>query len=349
VPPDGQGRPALRIWCTDETRDSGPKPVVVFLHGGGLFSNATTYVPCLCPRFCRHCAESGKVCVEVDYPLSRLPWQLVVLMPGAVTVAAAVAAAATHGIARASLLILISAVWLLFGMWRTAYHGVRHPAHLKACAQALSWTRLNAQTYGGDPWTIVLWGHSAGGQLAALLAWSPSSLGWPLAGLVLLSAPLDYRQSTLAKLHPLARAVARTLLLQEPLGLDPSVWETASPLWFLESDSPLPLAAAQAAPALQEIPPLPLMLVEAGLEFVVPWVNRQAAHIFSPEAAVAAGRRRGFPTFHDCVSRADHFSALARCRRMLSGSHPFWQLAAERGASYKAAALSGSAAVDGGQ
>nr|CAE8741379.1 unnamed protein product [Polarella glacialis] len=159
VPADSSGRPPLRVWWIP-ARESGSalQPLIVFLHGGGLFSNATTYVPFLCPRFCRDCAAAGKVCVEVDYPLSLLPLELVALpflLASLLTLWLTMSSAAA------------AAPCLLLGAWTLLRHRqrVQHPAHLK-----------------------VLWGHSAGGQLASLLQ-----------GLVLLSAPLDYRPSSLAR------------------------------------------------------------------------------------------------------------------------------------------------------
>jgi len=47
---------------------------------------------------------------------------------------------------------------------------VQHPAHIRDVARAYAWTVANISNYGGDPSSIVLSGHSAGGHLAALLA-----------------------------------------------------------------------------------------------------------------------------------------------------------------------------------
>jgi len=47
---------------------------------------------------------------------------------------------------------------------------VRHPAHVEDAAKAFAWTKANIGKYGGQADQIILFGHSAGGHLAALLA-----------------------------------------------------------------------------------------------------------------------------------------------------------------------------------
>jgi acetyl esterase/lipase len=36
-------------------------------------------------------------------------------------------------------------------------------------AKAIAWVKRNIQTYGGDPGSLVVMGHSAGAQMAALV------------------------------------------------------------------------------------------------------------------------------------------------------------------------------------
>ena len=57
------------------------------------------------------------------------------------------------------------------------YPEVRFPAFMDDAAAAVAWARANAAKYGGDPHRLFLMGHSAGGQIAALLALDPSYLG----------------------------------------------------------------------------------------------------------------------------------------------------------------------------
>lgn len=50
------------------------------------------------------------------------------------------------------------------------YPQVRFPAFVTDAARAVAWVHKNAQKYGGDPQRLFVMGHSAGGQIAALLA-----------------------------------------------------------------------------------------------------------------------------------------------------------------------------------
>jgi acetyl esterase/lipase len=50
------------------------------------------------------------------------------------------------------------------------YPDVRFPAFMHDAARAVAWAREHAGEFGGDPRHIFVMGHSAGGQIAALLA-----------------------------------------------------------------------------------------------------------------------------------------------------------------------------------
>jgi len=50
------------------------------------------------------------------------------------------------------------------------YPDVRFPAFMQDAATAVRWARDHAAEFGGDPSRIFVMGHSAGGQIAALLA-----------------------------------------------------------------------------------------------------------------------------------------------------------------------------------
>jgi acetyl esterase/lipase len=54
---------------------------------------------------------------------------------------------------------------------------VAWPEQLDDVAHAVAWVHANVARYGGDPETIVLAGHSAGGQFAARVALDPAPLG----------------------------------------------------------------------------------------------------------------------------------------------------------------------------
>lgn len=50
------------------------------------------------------------------------------------------------------------------------YPDVRFPAFMYDAANAVAWARDHAREFGGDPQRLFVMGHSAGGQIAALLA-----------------------------------------------------------------------------------------------------------------------------------------------------------------------------------
>jgi acetyl esterase/lipase len=50
------------------------------------------------------------------------------------------------------------------------YPEVRFPAFMDDAAAAVAWTRANVSRFGGDPHRLFLMGHSAGAQIATLLA-----------------------------------------------------------------------------------------------------------------------------------------------------------------------------------
>ncbi|MBA2238556.1 MAG: alpha/beta hydrolase [Lysobacter sp.] len=92
---------------------------------------------------------------------------------------------ATHG-----LLVVVAD----YRTWPTA----QFPAFMHDAARAVKWTRDNAASHGGDPQRIFIAGHSAGAQIAALLATDPRYLRGEdlepsmLAGVVGLSGPYDF-------------------------------------------------------------------------------------------------------------------------------------------------------------
>jgi arylformamidase len=90
-------------------------------------------------------------------------------------------------------------------------------------ARAVAWTWRNAHRFGGDPRRIVVAGHSAGGQLAAMML----ACEWPRLDAAL---PRHVVQSALSisGLHDLD-PIMRTPFLQPALQLTPQQVEQASP------------------------------------------------------------------------------------------------------------------------
>jgi acetyl esterase/lipase len=79
------------------------------------------------------------------------------------------------------------------------YPEVRFPAFVQDAAASVAWTHANIARYGGDPARIVLMGHSAGAQIAALLTLDKQWLladgldpDRSIAGMIGLAGPYDF-------------------------------------------------------------------------------------------------------------------------------------------------------------
>jgi acetyl esterase/lipase len=79
------------------------------------------------------------------------------------------------------------------------YPQVHFPAFMKDAAAAAAWAHDNAQRFGGDPRRLFLMGHSAGGQIATLLALDASylraeglSAQRDICGVIGLAGPYDF-------------------------------------------------------------------------------------------------------------------------------------------------------------
>jgi acetyl esterase/lipase len=75
------------------------------------------------------------------------------------------------------------------------YPEVRYPAFLEDGAKAVSWTLRHLDELGGDPGSVHLMGHSAGGYIAAMLALDQRWLGSDrtrIASAVGLAGPYDF-------------------------------------------------------------------------------------------------------------------------------------------------------------
>ena len=89
--------------------------------------------------------------------------------------------------------------------------------------RALAWTWRNVATYGGDPQRITVAGHSAGGQLAAMML----ACVWP-AFEKKLPSTLVRNSLAISALHDL-EPIMHTPFLQPSLNLTPAQVEMASP------------------------------------------------------------------------------------------------------------------------
>ncbi len=104
------------------------------------------------------------------------------------------------------------------------------PAFMQDGATAVAWARAHAAGYGGDPRRVFLMGHSAGAQIAALLATDGRFLAAQgmrprdLAGVIGLSGPYDFLPLTDPK-------------VMQALGPSPG-WPSTQPVNFVDGDEP---------------------------------------------------------------------------------------------------------------
>jgi len=116
---------------------------------------------------------------------------------------------------------------VLVADYRT-YPDTTFPGFVEDAASAVAWAREHAPEWGGDPACLFVAGHSAGAQIAALLATDKRYLAahamtpTMLAGAIALSGPLDF-------------AITGDLV---PVFGDPAQWPSAQPLNFVEGDEP---------------------------------------------------------------------------------------------------------------
>jgi acetyl esterase/lipase len=119
------------------------------------------------------------------------------------------------------------------------YPQVRFPTFMHDAAKAVKWTVANIGQYGGDPRHIFLMGHSAGAQIATLLALNTSYLQTSdtdphvVAGVIGLSGPYDFLPLT----DPSLKAIFGA----------PDTWRLSQPVNFVSTSSPPMLLASGTA------------------------------------------------------------------------------------------------------
>ncbi|MDE2007285.1 MAG: alpha/beta hydrolase [Rhodospirillales bacterium] len=119
------------------------------------------------------------------------------------------------------------------------YPEVGFPAFMQDAAAAVAWARGRVNRFGGDTGRIFLMGHSAGAQIATLLALDPRYLdgaGVPrgqIAGVIGLAGPYDFL--------PLRTPVLRAIFGPE------QTWPDSQPIRFVTKAAPPMLLAAGSA------------------------------------------------------------------------------------------------------
>ena len=112
---------------------------------------------------------------------------------------------------------------------------VTFPTHISDLACALSWVKHNASLFNGDSSRIVLFGHSAGGQMTAYLGTNPQSnlltncehnSALKVAAVLLTSATVDFD-----KTNPTG-----WVKIKEMLGDSAAFWIKAQPIHHTRND-----------------------------------------------------------------------------------------------------------------
>ncbi|GIW41396.1 MAG: hypothetical protein KatS3mg076_1973 [Candidatus Binatia bacterium] len=124
----------------------------------------------------------------------------------------------------------------------------RYPEPFVDCLDAMDWTVEHASEFQGDPERLGLWGDSAGGHLALLVALTQTrpdfegprmrSESWRLRAVAALYPPTD-----LLRLHRSEeRARRETTVVRNFLGVDPEnapeLWREASPIEQIHPAAP---------------------------------------------------------------------------------------------------------------
>jgi arylformamidase len=115
---------------------------------------------------------------------------------------------------------------------------VIYPEHVEDVAAALAWVYQHISDYGGDPGQLYVMGHSAGAQLAALVATDDRYLAIydmkpsDLSGVILLDAAgLDI---------PGTMSPSLSFMYTTAFGNDPETWKEASPVYYVAPEKGIP-------------------------------------------------------------------------------------------------------------
>jgi arylformamidase len=101
--------------------------------------------------------------------------------------------------------------------------------------KAVEWTKANIEKYNGNPDHIFLTGHSAGGHLIALVGTNPKYLkdNSIIKGIILNDAAALDMKHYLEEFPP-----TDMFDYKNTWTMDPKEWENASPIYFLNKNSP---------------------------------------------------------------------------------------------------------------
>jgi acetyl esterase/lipase len=161
---------------------------------------------------------------------------------------------------------------------------VQHPAHTQDVARAVAWLYRNGPLSGGDPARLYVMGHSAGAQMAALVALDRTYLGVEgltpanIRSVVGIAGPA-YDLDTPYAATPMAS------LLYPAFGPDTSRWSLAAPLHYVQPYAPS--------------------------FFLIHGSNDQQAPLSSTQAMATALQQQGVPTKVELLQGPDHMGVLS--------------------------------------
>lgn len=170
------------------------------------------------------------------------------------------------------------------------YPAVQFPAFVQDAAAAVAWVHVNAKHFGGDRRRLFLMGHSAGAQIATLLALNPEYLraaGLPrqgdVCGVIGLAGPYDFLPFDAA--------------LQAVFGPADN-WPRSQPINYVTAEAP------------------PMLLLVGGSDGTVNPGNtlRLAARLHAAGAQVESDVYRGVTHMAIIASIADSLTFLAPTR-----------------------------------
>ena len=115
----------------------------------------------------------------------------------------------------------------------------KHPAHIEDCAAGVAWVLKNIDKLNGDKNKVYLSGHSAGAQLAALLATNPKFLGKHKLETTLFAGVIPVDTASYDFLSNNAERIVSGMI-KSAFGEDKAVLTEASPHQQLKSDRKYP-------------------------------------------------------------------------------------------------------------
>ncbi|OAQ34572.1 alpha/beta-hydrolase [Linnemannia elongata AG-77] len=141
-----------------------------------------------------------------------------------------------------------------------------YPTQLIDCKRALRWIREEVQTFGGDPYNVVVAGDSSGGQLAAMLALTPNDPAY------------QHGFEKLVDANDYSAASGRERFIKE-VALRPGFPESAENIAFLKEHSPLYKVEGTNVPFLVVQGDLDMCPVETARDFVKEFRKKSTASI----------------------------------------------------------------------